>query len=357
MADDMGEKSEMPTSKKLSQARSKGQVPKSQDLSGAITMGASIAVLAVLGGVMLNSMALVMRRTLAGQTIGDSLGPDGALQAARWAMLESGRMLAPIFLLLVVVGIIAQYMQVGWLLSAEPIRPKISKLSPIAGLKRLFGKRNLVKSAVNSLKLTVVVVVTVIIAIRRMGDVAALAQVHAAAGAYATGLLALELAAWLLLLLMAIGVIDFLYQKWQHTQDLKMTKQEVKDERRSMEGDPHVKSRRFEMMRDIIGQRINSAVPQADVVITNPTHFAVAIKYDPESMVAPVVVAKGADYMAWRIRQLATMNDVTIVERPPLARAIFHGVAVGEQVEPQHYEAVAEILAYVYRLKGEAAVA
>ena len=221
----------------------------------------------------------------------------------------------------------------------------------------MFGKRNLVKTVVNSLKLAVVVGVTAIVAVFRLGDVAGTAQVHAMAGAYATARIALELALWLLVILIVIGIIDFWYQKWQHNEDLKMTKQEVKDERRSMEGDPHVKSRRFEMMREIIGQRINSAVPQADVVITNPTHFAVAVRYDAETMAAPVVVAKGVDYLAWRIRQVATLNDVPIVERPPLARAIYHGVAVGEQVEPQHYEAVAEILAYVYRLSGGAAVA
>lgn len=357
MAEDLGEKTELPTARRRNEARNKGQVPKSQDLSGAILLGASVLLLVVFGERMISSMAIVMRRTLAGETIGTPLGVDSALQAGRWAMLESARMVWPVFLLLTIVALATQYAQVGWLLTTQPIKPKLNKLSPIAGFKRLFGKRNLVKTVVNTLKLAVVVAVTTVIGYFRIGDVAALAQVHALAGAYATLLLALELALWLVLLLLIIGIIDIVYQRWQHTEDLKMTKQEVKDERRSMEGDPHTKSRRFEMMRQMLSQRINTAVPQADVVVTNPTHFSVAIRYDASSMAAPTVVAKGADYLAWRIRQIATMNDVPIVERPPLARAIYHNVPVGSQVAPEHYEAVAEILAYVYRLRGEAAVA
>ena len=357
MADDMGDRTEAPTARKRSQARRKGQVPKSQDLSGAAMLGASVVLLVVAGGTLIESLVQIMRRVLEGETAGHALRHDGAVEAARWAMLEAGRVLVLPFIALLVASLATQYAQVGWLITTEPIRPKLNKLNPISGLKKIFGKRGLVKSAVNSVKLTVVVAVTCLVAALRLGDIAALVQVHALAGAYATLLLALELALWLLLVMVAIGIIDMVYQRWQHTEDLKMTKSEVKDERRNMEGDPHVKARRFEMMRDMLRQRINASVPTADVVITNPTHFSVAIRYDSSDMAAPMVVAKGADYVAWRIRQVATMNQIPIVERPPLARALYHSVAVGEEVSPEHYEAVAEILAYVYKLRNRATVA
>jgi len=150
-------------------------------------------------------------------------------------------------------------------------------------------------------------------------------------------------------------VVDLLYQRWQHTEDLKMTKQQVKDERRSSEGDPEVKSRRFQMAREIIRQRLGAAVPEADVVVTNPTHFAAALKYDSDEMAAPRLVAKGADHLAMQIRLIAVAHGVPIVERPPLARALYRNVEVGQEVPSDLYEAVAEVLAYVYRLEGRAA--
>jgi len=164
----------------------------------------------------------------------------------------------------------------------------------------------------------------------------------------------LILALWLAVILLLIGIIDWLYQRWQHKEDLKMTKQQVKDERRSMEGDPQVKGRRLRMMRDILVQQIQANVPVADVVVTNPTHFAVALRYDTETMRAPRVVAKGGDYMAQRIRLVAASAGVPIIERPPLARGLYFGTEVGQEISPVYYEAVAEILAYVYRLDNEA---
>ncbi len=159
----------------------------------------------------------------------------------------------------------------------------------------------------------------------------------------------------LLALLLTIGLIDFFYQKWQHGQDLKMTKHEVKDERRSMEGDPKLKSKRFQMAREIALQRINSAVPKADVIITNPTHYSVAIRYDAATMKAPKVVAKGVDYLAMRIREVGRTHSIPIVERPPLARGLYASVEVGQEVSPEFYQAIAEILAFVYRLETQAA--
>jgi flagellar biosynthetic protein FlhB len=160
--------------------------------------------------------------------------------------------------------------------------------------------------------------------------------------------LAIKLAA----LLIVLAIIDYAFQRWKHEQDLKMSKQEVKEEMKRMEGDPLVKQRRARVARQLAMQRVAAAVPKADVVVTNPTHFAVALQYDTKSMRAPKVVAKGADFMAMRIRQIAAVHGIPIIERKPLARALYAGVEIGQEIPPEHYAAVAEILAYVYRLAG-----
>jgi flagellar biosynthetic protein FlhB len=182
-----------------------------------------------------------------------------------------------------------------------------------------------------------------------------LPSLAAGAALFMAAKLALELVLWLLPLYLSIGLIDYMYQRWQHTRDLRMTRQEVQDERRSSEGDPEVKRRRLRMAYEIALHRIRTEVPRADVVVTNPTHFAVALRYDAATMAAPRVTAKGADLMAFRVRETAAANSVPVVERAPLARALYWGVDVGREVRPEHYEAVAEVLAYVYRAAGRAA--
>jgi flagellar biosynthesis protein FlhB len=188
-----------------------------------------------------------------------------------------------------------------------------------------------------------------------LNKVAALPVLDLMGGVAMIGDLLLSLVIRLLALLFVLGMADYLFQRWQHQQELRMTKQEVTDERRSMDGDPQIKGRRMRMMRQIAMQQINRTVPQADVIVTNPTHYSVAIQYDQKTMAAPRVVAKGVDHMAMRIRQVAMSNRIPIVERPPLARALYAEVEVGQEISEELYQAVAEVLAYVYRLEKEAA--
>jgi len=169
------------------------------------------------------------------------------------------------------------------------------------------------------------------------------------------GSLLFDLALRLLAVLLLLGVIDFAYQRWKHSKDMRMSKQEVKDEMKQTEGDPEVKRRRMRMQQQIAMQRISASVPKADVIVTNPEHISIAIKYDADRMHAPMVVAKGADFLAMRIRQVALQHGIPIVERKPLARALYREVAVGQEVPPDFYTAVAEVLAYVYRLSGKMA--
>lgn len=353
MAEDLGDKTEEPTAKRLSDARLRGQVAKSADLSAAIDLIGAAGLLVLLGGVAVKGFIAIMRQTLDEQGLGatgDTLEP-----LLRFCAIEAAKAAAPLLGVMVLVGLVSQLVQVGFLFSTEKLTPKFERLNPFKGFANLFGKRNLAKTVVNTGKLILVLVVGWRFLSTAFEKVTYLPVLDAMAGVWLIARLAGELTAWLLAILLAIGLLDFTYQKWQHRQDLRMTKSDVKEERRSMDGDPHVKGRRLSMARKLAMQRINSAVPRADVVVTNPTHFAVAIEYDSERMRAPKVVAKGADYLAMRIREVAIMHGVPIVERPPLARALFEGVDVGMEITPEYYQAVAEILAFVYKLDKQAA--
>ncbi len=355
MAEELGERTEQPTARRRSEARGRGQVAKSQDLSSAIELSGAVIIVALFGGTAVTVLAGVMRRVLSGQLPGEPLDSSSVWAVVTWAARESAWLLIPALLLMFAIACAAQYMQVGALWTTKPLSPKFERLNPVAGIKRQFSRRQLVKTAVNSVKLFFVVLVCVLVIRRQLPTLISLPRLETAPALYMIALLAFELVLWLLPLLLVIGLIDWIYQRWQQTADLKMTKQEVQDERRSSEGDPEVKRRRHRMAHEIALQRIQSDVPKADVIVTNPTHFSVALRYDPARMNAPRVVAKGADHMAFRIRVVAGIHKVPIVERPPLARALFFAVEVGQEIQPEHFEAVAEVLAYVYRIAGRAA--
>lgn len=355
MAEELGERTEAPTGRRLNEARDQGRVAKSQDLSAAVDLIGGVILMAVLGAGLVKAMGVVMRHVL-GQSGGEGLLDIGAIgPLLNFSFGHAALALGPVLLILAGISLITQVLQVGWHFTLTPLQPKLNRLNFIAGFGRLLGRRNLVKALVDSVKLTVVLIVAFAYLSRNADGLAALPLLTMEAALWSIARMALELAAWLLIILLIIGIVDLTYQKWQFLQDMKMTRQEVKDERRSMDGDPQIKARRFRMARDIALQRIGQAVPKADVIVTNPTHFSVAIQYDADAMAAPRVVAKGADFMAMRIRQVAISCGVPIVERPPLARAIYYGVGVGHEVHPEHYQAVAEILAYVYRLQEQAA--
>ena len=355
MAEELGEKTEMPTSRRRRDARQKGQVPKSQDLTTAVQLIGSVLLLVMFGSNMVEALARVVRRVLSAQTPGSVLDTSSIRPAAAYVFEEGMRVAAPILVLIFAMTYLANVSQVGLMLTFKPLQPDLTKLNPAGGVKKLFGRRNLVKTLVNIVKLAVVLTVVVLVMSRNIPRMTMLPALEPLAAMKLMGVLAMELVAWLLVLMLLIGIVDLIYQRWQHTQDLKMTKQEVKDERRSMEGDPQVKRRRMKMAMQVAMQQVRSAVPDADVIVTNPTHFSVALRYDAQTMAAPRVVAKGTDFMAFRIREVAKASGVPMVERAPLARALYWGVEVGQEVSPEHYEAVAEVLAYIYRLDGRAA--
>jgi flagellar biosynthetic protein FlhB len=245
--------------------------------------------------------------------------------------------------------------QFGFLFTSKPLNPDLSRINPINGLQKLFGAQGAIRSAGGTAKLIFVAIVGFAIIMRELPAMASLSALTAAGAMLEIGKMLVRLIIWLLLALIVLGVVDYFLQRMQLMKQLRMTKQEVKEERKSMDGDPQIKARRMRIARQIAMQQMQRDVPRADVIVTNPTHFAVAIQYDQATMAAPKVIAKGADLLALRIRQLAAAHAVPIVERPPLARALYAGIEVGQEISPEHYQAVAEVLAYVYKLEKAAA--
>ncbi len=355
MAEDLGEKTEQPTGRRRSEARNKGQVGKSADFSSAVVLSGAVLASVIFTHPLLDAMLTIMRFPLSPEgldpfTADSRITIDTALIAT-----EAGRVLIPFMLMLALIAYLSGVLQVGFMIAGESLKPDLNRLNPIKGLGRLFSKRTLVKGGIDLLKVTVIALVLWILIAQRKDQVLSLAALPLIEGIINAARLLLEITIWILVVLYVLGITDLVYQKWQTTQDLKMTRHDVKDERKSTEGDPETKRRRFNLSRQIAMQRIQQDVPQADVVVTNPTHFSVAIKYDTNKAEAPRVVAKGADFLALRIRQVAVAAAIPIVERPPLARALYAQVEINQEIHPEHFEAVAEVLAYVYKLEGRQA--
>ncbi|MFG0274591.1 MAG: flagellar biosynthesis protein FlhB [Phycisphaerales bacterium] len=355
MAEDLGEKTEDPTPKRRSEAREKGDVARSQEVSAAVILIAALLVLLIFGGGLAASMATILRRTLAPDVVGGNITAASLSGPTLFSFWETVRMVAPVTLLLAGAAILSQIGQFGLLFTLKPLAPKLNRLDPIKGASKFIDKKKMMKGALDTVKFACIFLIVAAVCAARMPMIAALPSLTMEGAVVVSGRIMLEVTLWLLAVMLVIAVIDFVFQRWRHKEQLKMTKQEVKDERKSSEGDPQVKQRRFSLYQKLVLQQLQSAVPRADVIVTNPTHFAVALAYDAEKMGAPRVVAKGADHLAIRIRLLAASHGVPIIERPPLARGLYYGVEVGREVPVEHYEAVAEVLAYVYRLEGRAA--
>lgn len=355
MAEELGEKTELPSQRKRDETRQKGQVAKSSDLGAGIDLVGGFLLILFLGSFLMAGLGGMVRYVLDDRASGSMLNP-GALNAILlWCSTHAAMLIAPFLAITFAVALLAQFFQVGWLFTLQPLQPKLDKLSPLAGIKRIVGPRNSMKTGVSIIKLIVVGSVAFAIISDEWERIALLSVLDVQVAFAAMFEILTRILTWLLALLLIIGIIDFSYQRWQQTQDLKMTKREVKDEHRSMDGDQEIKGRRLRLARQMALQRLKQSVPKADVIVTNPTHFSVALQYDPKTMAAPKVVAKGADLMAFRIREIAAAHRIPIVERPPLARALYAGVPVGKTISAEHFEAVAEILAYVYRLQNKTA--
>ena len=353
MPEDKDSKTEPATPRRRSEARNKGQVARSSDLSAAIQLLGALLALKFMGVRILGDMFGAIRFFL-GDGSGVTVRGIEAVALAPIAMRVVTGIVLPFFLVVALIALIASWAQVGWLFTLDPLTPSLNKLNPISGLKKMFSAQTFVMLAMNMVKLAVIVAVVAVTLAESMPQLLSAMTVGfesiIALAADVSYTLGLRLA----LVLIVLALADFAYKRWKHEQDLKMSKQEIKDEMRQMEGDPLLKRRVREVQIQASMRRIKSAVPKADVVVTNPTEFAVAIQYDPEKMSAPTVVAKGRDLLAQRIREVAIEAGVPVVQRPALARAMYRTIEVGEAVPERFYKAVAEILAYVYELSRKA---
>ena len=351
---DSGEKTEEPTDKRKSDAQRKGQVAQSQEIqSWAILLTATVLV-ATAAPLIMSYLAKINRNFIE-NAHSYSVSFENVQIITKSVIFEIGIVVLPLMLVFLVVGFCVQVIQVGWSVSAEKFQIKLDKFSPIRGAKKLFGTRPLVEALKGMVKLGIVGTVTVIAAAPMFTDVALLPAFEIVATLDRVQEITVIILVVTVMIMTVIAVLDFVYQKYDHKEKLKMTKQEVKDERKQQDGDPKIKQRIAALRMERQRERMMQAVSKADVVITNPTHYSVALEYDMETMPAPGLVGKGVDLIALRIREVAEENDVPIVENPPLARALYAGVEIDEEIPTEHYHAVAEVIGYVFRLKGRMA--
>ena len=346
------ERTEKATAKKKSKARDKGQVAISKEVSSAMILLTSLGFFYFAGSWMFWNLSLVITRVF--QNI-DSLRFNTIDDASVFSLEVLSRILTiliPFLLPLAIVGVAANILQVGFKITTEAMAPKFSKLNPISGMKRFVSLKSFVELAKSILKLLFIGTIAYLLVKSDMEAFPLLITQEVGQILAFIARVALKICFFVCLALIVLAALDFLYQRWQHEKDLKMTKQEVKDERKQAEGDPKVKSRIRSMQLEMARRRMMEAVPEADVVITNPTHLAIAIKFSAEEMMAPVVLAKGAGHVAQRIKEIAAEHQVPLVEDKPLAQALYKMVELGDYIPAELYRAVAEVLAYVYRLKG-----
>ncbi|MEM1011338.1 MAG: flagellar biosynthesis protein FlhB [Planctomycetota bacterium] len=357
MPDDQDqEKTQDPTPKRRQEARQEGNVAKSQDLAASVVLAGSLIALWILGPRLWESILNVTFVSIAELPPREATRVEGVMAMAKTIVLEIALGMGPIMLVLAFAAVAGNVIQTGFLVAFKKLEPKAEILNPFAGAKKLFfAAKTYVGFAMNLMKLIAVTLVAWWAVSTELGKIVGLQRIDPAAVAPAAAMSVLIVAAKVAAALLLIAIIDFFYQRQRHEKDLRMTHQQVKDEMKKMEGDPEVKKRRRQIQMQQAMRSIAQDVPEADVVVTNPTHFAVAIKYDEDSMQAPRVVAKGADLMAQRIREVASANGVPIVERPPLARGLYGAIEVGQEIPEDFYAAVAELLAYVYRLERELA--
>ncbi len=347
---DGSEKSEEPTEKKLREAKEKGQVPRSRELTTLLLTLSAALFFMFYGKEMIADFEIILRK---GLSFDRSLAFDelkmfdlvGAL------MLQAIYLILPFLLLMMLIALVGPLLLGGWSFSAKAIAPKMSKLNPVSGIKRMFSAKALMELFKALAKFSLVMMIAVYFLYAIFGEVLALGiePLHFALGHAAT--LIVEAFIFVTLALLIVAAIDVPFQLYEHNKQLKMTKQEVKEEYKQQEGNPEVKGRIRQVQHEMSQRRMMQKVPDADVIITNPTHYAVALKYDPDNMQEPIVLATGADFMAAQIRTIATANNITIVEAPPLARALYYNAEIDRPIPYDLFKAVASVLAYVYQLK------
>jgi len=349
---DNSDKTEKATPKKRSDLRKKGQVLQSKEVTSALGLLLIFVSLRIFGDFIYGEVKSVFHFFMNDMAAYNLTDPSEIMRVVTYTLVEIAKISAPFFIIAIVVGVMSTYVQIGFLFTTEPLKPKFSKLNPISGLKRMFSTRSLFELAKSIVKVILVAWVA-------WGSIEAeftnmMKLMDLELGPLTLYLIdtAINIAIKICFVLLLIAGVDYFFQWRRHEKDIRMSKQEVKEEYKQTEGNPEIKSKIKSKQREASMRRMMKDVPKADVVITNPTHYAVAIKYEPEKRSAPYVLAKGADFMAKRIKEIAKENKIQTVENKPLAQALYNNVDVGEAIPPDLYKAVAEVLAFVYNLEG-----
>ena len=350
MSDDKHSKTEKPTGKKISDAKSKGSVPRSREMTSAVSLITAMVALYASSGMMLSTMKRSMLDIFGGlATIEITYGGVHALMIKEFGYLAM--MLAPFVLMVVVAGVAVEISQGGVTISTEKLSFDLGKLSPIKGMSRLFNKDSVFEVAKSFMKMAIVGYMAYRILAEEMDSIIYLVDQDLQGILQFIGHIAFKLVLHTCGVLIVLAVVDLAFVKWRFLENLKMTKQEVKDESKNAEGDPAIKGKQKQKQFQMARRRMRQIIPTADVVVTNPTHYAVALKYDRFRMAAPVVLFKGVDQMALQMKIVARENNITLVENRFLARELYGQVEEGDQIPEGLFSAVAEILAYVYSLK------
>ncbi|WP_423410040.1 flagellar biosynthesis protein FlhB [Heyndrickxia sp. MSNUG] len=347
-----GEKTEKATPKKKQDARKKGQVAKSQDVNTAVVLLAVFLFLMFFGKTMTERMIGVLRQALQNYMLMDLTEKN--IESILFEILaELAIFLGPVMMVALIAGVAANYAQVGFMFSTEAIQMKLEKINPISGFKRIFSMRAIVELIKSILKISFIGLIAFSILWSRMDEVLLLSSKSLAAALGTIASLTLQMGLFSSGALLFLSLLDYLYQKYDFEKSIRMSKQDLKDEYKNIEGDPLIKSKIKQRQREMAMRRMMQEVPKADVVITNPTHFAIALKYDDQKSDAPIVVAKGVDFVAQKIKLIAKENEVVTVENRPLARALYSQTEIGDAIPEEFFKAVAEILAFVYQTKNK----
>jgi flagellar biosynthetic protein FlhB len=352
MPDYSGDKSQEPTPHRRQKAREEGSVARSQDLGSAVLLLMGLGVLWACGTSLVEFLAAYGRRQLGGEAW---VSADASFASAHCSgmLWELARHMLPILGLILVGAVVVNLGQIGFFFLPAKLGLDVSRIDPLAGLRRMFSLDNVVRLAFALLKLAIIGGVACVCLYQDFPRILELGGLRISEIAASVWQLVFWTGMKIGLALLVLAVLDYGYQYWRHEQDLRMTPQEVREEMRNLEGDPQITARRRAVQKQLVAGRLSHTVPKADVVVTNPTELAVAIQYDPDKMAAPIVLAKGAGLLAQQIRRLALEHGIPILERKPLAQALYREVQLNHPIPHDKYAAVAEVLAYVYHLKGK----
>lgn len=348
------EKTEEPTARRLSEARKKGDIAKSQEIPSAAVLLASLLTLYLLGDYILEKFYTIMRHYLS-NLHSMQITPDNMLEITKDGLFLSAMITVPLMVVIVIIALGANVAQFGFLYTTEKITPKLSKIDPIKGFANLFSKQMLAQTVKSVAKVALIGFVAYLEVKKALPGILPLMDQEPNQILIFMARTAFWIFLKAALVIALLAALDFAFQKWDFKQKMKMTKQEVKEEAKQTEGDPFVRGRIRSIQMEMARRRMMAEVPTADVIITNPTHLAIALRYDSMTMSAPKVVAKGAGIIAQRIREIATENNIPIIEDKPLARALYESTDLNETIPDNLFQAVAEVLAYVYSLKKKSA--